>query len=98
MTGFSAWLNDAALTVFTISAALFVVLNAGAVALVALTRDRRLVNRWTARWLAVNVLLIGAGVGVPVAAKVVRLTIDALAATKAMKSPPQDTELEARPR
>jgi hypothetical protein len=88
MAAFSAWLNGAAVTVFAISAMLFTVVNICAIALVFVTRDRALVNRWTARWLAVNLLLIGAGTGVPVVAKVVRLTMDAVAGVNALRADP----------
>ncbi|MGH7711552.1 MAG: hypothetical protein ACREOG_09710, partial [Gemmatimonadaceae bacterium] len=84
MTDFSAWLDGTAARVFALCMTLFVVMNAGAIALVFVKRDRALVNRWTARWLAANLLLLGAGLGVPVAAKVVHLTVDALSATRAL--------------
>jgi hypothetical protein len=88
MAAFIAWLDGAAVTVFAICALLFTVLNIGAIALVYFTRDRALVNRWTARWLAANLLLIGAGAGVPVAAKVAHLTMDAVAGINALRADP----------
>jgi len=87
MTDFSAWLDGTAARVFALCATLFVLMNAGAIALVVAKRDRGLVNRWTARWLAANLALVGAGLGVPVAAKVVRLTVDAFAASKSLPLP-----------
>ncbi len=44
---------------------LSVLLNGAAVALVAIRRDRTMVNRWTSRWLAANIALLGVGAGVP---------------------------------
>lgn len=51
---------------------LFVAVNAAAVAVVAIRRDRDLVNRWTSRLLAVNLVLAGTGLGIPVAAHTTR--------------------------
>ena len=87
MTDFSAWLDGTAARVFGLCATLFVLLNAGAIALVIAKKDRGLVNRWTARWLAANLPLVGAGLGVPVVAKVVRLTVAAFAASKSLPLP-----------
>ena len=84
MTAFSAWLDGTAARVFAICATLFIVMNAGAIALVVAKKDRGLVNRWTARWLAANLALAGAGLGAPLAAKVVRLTFAAFSASKSL--------------
>ncbi len=54
---------------------LFVGLNAAAVAVVAIRRDRELVNRWTSRLLAANLVLLGTGLGVPLAAHTTRALI-----------------------
>jgi len=95
MTEFSAWLDGTAARVFALCMTLFVVLNAGAVSAVFLKRDRGLVNRWTARWLAVNLLLIGGGLGVPIAAKVVRVTVGAFSAARSLPLPnTQDLETQ----
>ncbi len=101
MTDFSAWLDSTAANVFALCTTLFVVMNAGAIALVVARKDRGLVNRWTARWLAANLALIGAGVGVPVAAKVMRMTIDAFAASRDLPlpaDPESDQQTNAPPR
>jgi hypothetical protein len=95
MTAFSAWLDGMANSVFALSATLFLVINVGAAAAVFLKRDRAMVNRWTARWLGANLLLVGAGVGVPVAATVVRLAVNAVSATRVLRSVPQEA-IEAR--
>ena len=97
MNEFSAWLDGTATRVFALCATLFVVMNAAAVALVVLKRDRGLVNRWTARWLAANLALLGAGLGVPVAAKVVRVTADAFAASRTLPLPDNQESEEQRP-
>jgi hypothetical protein len=89
VTEFSAWLDAAAARVFGLAALLFIALNAGAIWLVIAKRDRTIVNRWTGRWLAANLLLLGAGVGVPVVAKVVRMTVAAVAASRSIPRPLQ---------
>lgn len=97
MTELSAWLDGAAARVFVVCATLFAALNVGAVLLVVLKRDRGQVNRWTARWLAANFALLGAGLGVPLAAKVVHLTVDAFTVTRTLTAPPtrdRDAELQ----
>ena len=87
MSEFTAWLDGTAARVFALSLTLFVVMNTAAVALVLMKRDRGLVNRWTARWLAANLLLIGGGIGVPLAATAVRLTLNAFTASRSITLP-----------
>lgn len=58
----------------------FVVLNAAAVAAVLITKDRQLVNRWTSRFLAANLFLVGAGGGIPMVASALKLVVKAVAA------------------
>lgn len=94
MIEFSAWLDGAAARAFALCATLFVVMNAAAVALVFVKRDRGIVNRWTARWVAANLMLLGAGLGVPVAAKVVRVTVDALSVPRTL-TPTSEREAES---
>lgn len=53
-------------------------LNSVAILAVVITRDRVLVNRWTGRWLAANLALLGMGVGVPVVVGLLRLGIGLL--------------------
>ena len=63
-----AWLQNLAIRAFGISLFLLLAID-GAFALVLFaTRDRGIVNRWTSRVLAVNLVLAGTGVGVPVLA------------------------------
>lgn len=98
MTELSAWLDGAAARVFALCATLFVFLNAGAVTVLVMKRDRAMVNRWTARWLAANFALLGAGLGVPFAAKVVHVTVDAFSASRTLTRPPtRETESETQP-
>ena len=51
--------------VFRWAAVSFLILNGVAALAVVLTRDRTLVNRWTSRLVAANLLLLGVGIGVP---------------------------------
>ena len=50
-----------------------------AIAAVAQTRSRELVNRWTGRILAANMMLLGAGLGVPAASFVAKSVVVTLA-------------------
>jgi len=96
-----AWLQDLAIRSFGISLFLLLAID-GAFALVLFaTRDREIVNRWTSRALAANLMLAGTGVGVPVLALGSRLAVRAVAPF--IPSPPsvfineQDDD-DARPR
>jgi hypothetical protein len=73
-----SWLDGVGSTVFTLSAVAFVVLNGVGIAAVLLTRDRSFVNRWTAPFLATNLVLLGAGLGVPLVTLAARTTIAAV--------------------
>lgn len=73
-----SWLDGVGSTAFTLSAVAFVALNAIAVAAVLMTRDRGLVNRWTPHFLAANLLLLGTGLGVPLAALAARTVISSV--------------------
>jgi len=73
------WLSAISGTVIRTSIVLFVVVNAVALAVFAVKRDRGLVQRWTSPWLATNVVLIGAGVGTPLLIGITKLAISALA-------------------
>lgn len=72
------WLGGVGSTAFRWSMTAFFVVNGVAVAAMILTRDRSLVNRWTGRILAVNLVLAGTGIGIPVATAVTRLAVAAL--------------------
>ena len=70
-----AWLQNLAIRAFGISLFLLLAID-GAFALVLFaTLDRGIVNRWTSRVLAVNLVLAGTGVGVPVLALGSRLAV-----------------------
>ena len=74
----AAWLNDLAIRAFGLSLALGLVIDLGYALVLFATRDRGIVNRWTSRVLAVNLVLAGTGIGVPVLALGSRLAIRAL--------------------
>jgi hypothetical protein len=65
------------------SAVAFVLLNGAAIAAVAITRSRHLVNRWTSRLVAANLFLLATGLGVPAVASAVKLVIQAVSASQA---------------
>lgn len=73
-----SWLEGVGSTAFTLSALAFVALNGIAIVAVLMTRDRGLVNRWTPHFLAANLLLLGTGLGVPLAAMAARTVIAAV--------------------
>lgn len=72
------WLAQTGSQVFTVAAWAFVIVNGAALAAVFVTRDRTLVNRWTGRLLAVNVAIVGAGLGVPLLTSVARVAVMAV--------------------
>ena len=76
-----SWLDGVGATAFTVSAVAFVALNVVAIAAVLMTRDRGLVNRFTPHFLAANLLLLGTGLGVPLAALAARTVISAVTPT-----------------
>ena len=61
------WLDSIGALAFGISATLFVLLNGAAITMLAIRRDYTLVNRWTSRLLAANLVLLGTGLGLPLA-------------------------------
>ena len=73
------WLDSIGSLAFGISATLFVLLNGAAIAVLAVKRDYTLVNRWTSRLLAANLLLLGTGLGLPLATTLTRRAVIALA-------------------
>lgn len=80
-TGILNWLATVGATAFRWSALAFIVVNGVAVAAVVLTRDRSLVNRWTGRLLAVNLTLVGTGLGIPLLTTVSRVAVAAVLPT-----------------
>jgi hypothetical protein len=67
--------------VFRTCLALFAVLNVGAVGVLMVTRSRALVQRWTSPWLAANLILIGAGAGIPLMAGIAKAAVRLVAGT-----------------
>lgn len=86
-----SWLSGMSSTVLRTAVTLFVLLNGAAVAAVLLTRSRRIVDRWTKPWLAANLVLIGAGAGVPLAAAAAKIAVRAVAAAGSLGSSPAPT-------
>jgi hypothetical protein len=74
-----AWLQDLAIRAFGISLFLLLAINGAFAVVLFVTRDRGIVNRWTARVLAANLMLAGTGVGVPMLALGSRLVVRAVA-------------------
>lgn len=73
--GLVQWLSGVSGVVFRVAAAGFVALNVAAALVVVAKRDRRLVQRWTSPWLAGNLILIGAGIGVPMLAGMAKFAV-----------------------
>lgn len=59
----------------------FLIINGAALAALVVTRSRRLVDTWTERLVAVDAVLLGAGLGVPLLAGLVKLGLRALGGT-----------------
>jgi len=79
MQGLAESLSLVASTTFRWAAVAFLVINGVAAAAVWISRDRRMVNRLTSPLLAANLLLVGAGVGVPALAMTMRMVVTAVA-------------------
>lgn len=87
-----SWLASAGSTAFRWSATAFFIVNGIAVAAVILTRDRSLVNRWTARVLAANLVIAATGLGIPLITAVSRLAISVVVPERASIIPEIRTE------
>jgi ABC-type molybdate transport system permease subunit len=70
-----AWLQSVGWTAFWISVTLFVVINGLGLAMLLARRDRALVNSWTSRFLAANLVLVGTGLGIPLLTSISRLAV-----------------------
>jgi hypothetical protein len=92
------WLDQVSATVFWTCAAGLVLVDLAAVAVVMQTRSRELVNRWTGRILAANLLLLGAGLGVPATAFTLKLgaraVLPVISASASTATQPKSAELE----
>jgi len=74
-----AWLQGVAIRAFGLSLFLILAIDGAFAVAVFATRDRSIVNRWTSRILAANLVLAGTGIGVPVLALGSRLVVRAVA-------------------
>ena len=74
-----AWLQDLAIRAFGLSLFLLLAIDGAFAFVIFATRDRAIVNRWTSRVLAANLMLAGTGVGVPMLALGSRLVVRAVA-------------------
>ena len=74
-----AWLHDVALRAFGLSLFLLLGLDAIFALVLFATRDRTIVNRWTSKVLAVNLVLVGTGIGVPMLAFGSRVVVQIVA-------------------
>jgi hypothetical protein len=91
------WLSGFSDSVLRICAFLFVAVNGLAVGALLVKRDRSLVQRWTSPWLAANLLLIGAGGGVPLVTGAIKLVVSiAAGTTTSQQSEPLATHGQAR--
>ena len=73
-----AWLQDVAIRAFGLSLFLLLAIDGAFAVVLFATRDREIVNRWTSRVLAANLMLAGTGIGVPVLALGTRLAVRAV--------------------
>ena len=73
------WLSAVSSTVIKLSVVLFVIVNAVALGVFAVKKDRALVQQWTSPWLATNLVLVGAGLGTPLVIGITKFAITALA-------------------
>lgn len=71
----------------TVSLWAFVLVNAAAIGVVAVTRSRAVVQRFTSPWLATNILLLGTGVGVPMVAGVAKSVVQVMGTAVVSQAP-----------
>ncbi len=74
-SSFAVWLDQVGSLAIAWSLGLFIAVNAVAAWFFFARRDRELVNKWTSRVLAIDLLLIGSGVGIPVAASLAKFAV-----------------------
>jgi hypothetical protein len=75
----TAFLSGLSSRVFWLASIAFIAVNGTAIAIFAITRSRRLVNEWTGRLVALDAVLLGAGLGVPLLSGLARIGIHAVA-------------------
>lgn len=74
-----SFLDSLGSTVFRFAAICFVAINGAAAVAVVMTRSRRIVDAWVPKLLAVDAVLLGAGLGVPLVAGLAKMGVRALA-------------------
>lgn len=92
------WLDGIGAKAFSISATLFLLMNGAAIVVLAVKRDYSLVNRWTSRLLAANLVLMGTGLGIPLATTMARVALQAVAPiSTGLQVRPSNDDVEAPP-
>lgn len=81
------WLARMGSRALSLSLVGFVLVNGVALAAMFVTRDRTLVNRWTGRLLAANLVLVGTGLGVPLLTSMARLAITVITPSVRLATP-----------
>lgn len=92
MESLTTSLTSLGATAFRWSAVAFLLVNGLAAVGVFLTRDRRLVNRWTSPLVAANLVLLGTGVGLPALTLLMKLVVNAVAAMSGQPATPVGPE------
>ena len=77
LVGFLSGLSS---KIFWFAAVAFLLVNGAAVVAFGMTRSRQLVNEWTGKLVAVDAVLVGAGLGVPLLTGLAKIGVHALAA------------------
>jgi hypothetical protein len=75
-----SFLESLGSTVFRFAAICFIAINGAAAVAVVMTRSRRIVDAWIPRLLVADAVLLGAGLGVPLAAGLAKYGVKAIAA------------------
>jgi hypothetical protein len=75
-----SFLDSLGSTVFRFAAVCFIAINGAAAVTVVMTRSRHIVDTWVPRLLAVDAVLLGAGLGVPLVAGLAKYGVRAVAA------------------
>lgn len=83
----SGFFDSLSSTVFWLAAVVFIAANGTALAVFTLTRSRRLVNEWTGRLVALDAVLLGAGLGVPLLSGLAKIGVHAVASLFGASAP-----------
>ena len=78
MESVAGFLTDLSSFLFRTALVAFLLINGVTLVAFVVTRSRRLVDAWTPRLVAIDAVLLGAGLGVPLLAGLVKLGIRAL--------------------